>query len=67
MVFFTFFTLAVCEASLGLSLLIKTVRKTGQPFLSSLNLKLKKLATFKVANTIAQISIIIIFNFQLKD
>ena len=48
----TFFTLAVCEASLGLGLLISVSRKYGSQLLVSLlAFKLKKLSTFKVGYT----------------
>jgi NADH:ubiquinone oxidoreductase subunit K len=66
-VFFRIFTLAVCEARLGLRLLIKSARSSGKTYLNYFILKLNKLITFKVINTLALLSIIIIVNFQLKD
>lgn len=63
-----FFTLAVCEASLGLGLLIAVSRKFGSQLLTALlAFKLNKLPVFKAGNILdrAVFSILITLNFQL--
>ena len=65
---FTVMTLAVCEARLGLSLLVRHARRSGSELVPFFILKLSKLKTFKVFIAAADLlSIIIIINFQLKD
>lgn len=66
-ILFLLFTLIVCEASLGLRLLIQSSRKSGSRLLSLYYLKLNKLKAFKAFIVSDAFSIFIIVNFQLKD
>ena len=64
----TFFTLAVCEASLGLGLLITLSRKFGSQLLTvTFSFRLNKPLAFKANNILskAPFSITITLNFQL--
>lgn len=66
-ILFLLFTLAVCEARIGIGLLVNRARKSGREQLLFYPLKLIKLKAFKAFIAPANFSINIIVNFQLKD